>query len=420
MEKQRCYMVIDMKSFFASVECAERGLDAMKTKLIVADPTRTKSTICLAVSPALKKLGVKNRCRLYEVPTNIKYIIAPPRMNKYIQYASNIYSIYLKYMSKEDIHVYSIDECILDVTDYLKIYKMRAIDFAKLLMKEIYNNLHIPSSAGIGTNMYLAKIALDITAKKSPDRIGYLTEEKFKKELWNHRPITDFWGISKGIATRLSKMAIYDMEGIAKYPEDYLYKEFGINAEILIDHSKGIETCLMSDIKAYKTKSKSISSSQILPCGYSFDDAKIILQEMITEGCYRLEREKYVTNLINVFVMYDDDLITVSHASKRMKETTNLNSIISPYAVKLYEEIVDKCRKVRRVGFSFSNLLPIQFEQYDLFTNIHKVEEEHRLTNCILYIKDKFGKNAVLKGIDLFENATARERNNQIGGHRVG
>lgn len=420
MEKQRCYMVIDMKSFFASVECAERGLDAMKTKLIVADPTRTKSTICLAVSPALKKLGVKNRCRLYEVPTNIKYIIAPPRMNKYIQYASNIYSIYLKYMSKEDIHVYSIDECILDVTDYLKIYKMRAIDFAKLLMKEIYNNLHIPSSAGIGTNMYLAKIALDITAKKSPDRIGYLTEEKFKKELWNHRPITDFWGISKGIATRLSKMAIYDMEGIAKYPEDYLYKEFGINAEILIDHSKGIETCLMSDIKAYKTKSKSISSSQILPCGYSFDDAKIILQEMITEGCYRLEREKYVTNLINVFVMYDDDLITVSHASKRMKETTNLNSIISPYVVKIYEEIVDKCRKVRRVGFSFSNLLPIQFEQYDLFTNIYKVEEEHRLTNCILYIKDKFGKNAVLKGIDLFENATARERNNQIGGHKVG
>lgn len=420
MEKQRCYMVIDMKSFFASVECAERGLDAMKTKLIVADPTRTKSTICLAVSPALKKLGVKNRCRLYEVPTNIKYIIAPPRMNKYIQYASNIYSIYLKYMSKEDIHVYSIDECILDVTDYLKIYKMRAIDFAKLLMKEIYDNLHIPSSAGIGTNMYLAKIALDITAKKSPDRIGYLTEEKFKKELWNHRPITDFWGISKGIATRLSKMAIYDMEGIAKYPEDYLYKEFGINAEILIDHSKGIETCLMSDIKAYKTKSKSISSSQILPCGYSFDDAKIILQEMITEGCYRLEREKYVTNLINVFVMYDDDLITVSHASKRMKETTNLNSIISPYVVKIYEEIVDKCRKVRRVGFSFSNLLPIQFEQYDLFTNIYKVEEEHRLTNCILYIKDKFGKNAVLKGIDLFENATARERNNQIGGHRVG
>lgn len=420
MEKQRCYMVIDMKSFFASVECAERGLDAMKTKLIVADPTRTKSTICLAVSPALKKLGVKNRCRLYEVPTNIKYIIAPPRMNKYIQYASNIYSIYLKYMSKEDIHVYSIDECILDVTDYLKIYKMRAIDFAKLLMKEIYNNLHIPSSAGIGTNMYLAKIALDITAKKSPDRIGYLTEEKFKKELWNYRPITDFWGISKGIATRLSKMAIYDMEGIAKYPEDYLYKEFGINAEILIDHSKGIETCLMSDIKAYKTKSKSISSSQILPCGYSFDDAKIILQEMITEGCYRLEREKYVTNLINVFVMYDDDLITVSHASKRMKETTNLNSIISPYVVKIYEEIVDKCRKVRRVGFSFSNLLPIQFEQYDLFTNIYKVEEEHRLTNCILYIKDKFGKNAVLKGIDLFKNATARERNNQIGGHRVG
>ena len=227
MDKQRCYFVIDMKSFFASVECAERGLDAMTTNLIVADESRTEATICLAVSPSMKKLGVKNRCRLFQVPKDLDYITAPPRMNKYIEYASEIYGIYLQYIDKSDIHVYSIDECILDVTDYLKIYNIRAKEFAKKLMKEIEDKLGIPSTVGIGTNMYLAKIALDITAKHSPERIGWLNEEKFQKELWKHRPITDFWGIAAGISARLAKYAIYDMEGITKIDPDYLYKEFG-------------------------------------------------------------------------------------------------------------------------------------------------------------------------------------------------
>ena len=280
-EKQRVYFVIDMKSFFASVECAERGLDAMTTKLVVADKERSETTICLAVSPAMKKLGVKNRCRLYEIPKDIEYEIAPPRMKKYIEYAAEIYGIYLKYIDKSDIHVYSIDECIIDATDYLKIYNLKAKEFAQKLMNEINDKLHIPSSAGIGSNMYLAKIALDITAKHSPDRIGWLTQEKFIKTLWNYKPLTDFWGISTGISTRLAKYGIYDMEGISKADEDLLYKEFGINAELIIDHSNGIEPCLMSDIKDYKGKTKSISSSQILPCNYNFKDAKLVMREMV-------------------------------------------------------------------------------------------------------------------------------------------
>ena len=280
-EKQRVYFVIDMKSFFASVECAERGLDAMTTKLVVADKERSETTICLAVSPAMKKLGVKNRCRLYEIPKDIEYEIAPPRMKKYIEYAAEIYGIYLKYIDKSEIHVYSIDECIIDATDYLKIYNLKAKEFAQKLMNEINDKLHIPSSAGIGSNMYLAKIALDITAKHSPDRIGWLTQEKFIKTLWNHKPLTDFWGISTGISTRLAKYGIYDMEGISKADEDLLYKEFGINAELIIDHSNGIEPCLMSDIKDYKGKTKSISSSQILPCNYNFKDAKLVMREMV-------------------------------------------------------------------------------------------------------------------------------------------
>ena len=300
-EKQRVYLVIDMKSFFASVECAERGLDAMTTKLVVADESRTDKTICLAVSPAMKALGVKNRCRLFEIPKGIDYIIAPPRMKKYIEYAAKIYGMYLKYISKTDIHVYSIDECILDVTDYLKIYKLKAKEFALKLMNEINERFGIPSSAGIGSNMYLAKIALDITAKHASDRIGWLTEEKYIKTLWNHKPLSDFWQISTGTIERLAKYGIYDMEGIAKSDEDILYKEFGINAELLIDHAWGKESCLMSDIKSYKTKSKSISSSQILPCNYEYQDAKIVLREMIQNGCYDLARQHYSTSLLKRF-----------------------------------------------------------------------------------------------------------------------
>ncbi|MBR3885443.1 MAG: DNA repair protein [Clostridia bacterium] len=417
-EKQRVYFVIDMKSFFASVECAERGLDAMTTDLVVADEERSDRTICLAVSPSMKAKGVKNRCRLYEIPKNLNYIIAKPRMKKYIEYAGEIYAIYLKYIDKNDIHVYSIDECILDVTDYLKIYKIKAKDFAKKLMNEIWENLGIPSSAGIGTNMYLAKIALDITAKHSEDRIGWLTQEKFIKTLWHHKPITDFWGISVGTRDRLSKFGIHDMAGIANTSEDLLYDEFGVNAELLIDHAFGRETCLMCDIKNYKSKSKSISNSQILPCNYSYEQGKTVIKEMIQEGCYRLAREHYSTSLIHIYLSYGDEFKIGAKGTMRMNETTNLYSIIGKYAEDLYDKIYkDKTRPVRRIAYDFSCLVSENGEQYDFFTDLDKVEKEKNLVRSVLNLKDKFGKNAVLKGLDLKEDATQRERNKMVGGH---
>jgi len=418
-EKQRVYFVIDMKSFFASVECAERGLDAMTTKLVVADESRTDTTICLAVSPAMKALGIKNRCRLFEIPKNIDFIIAPPRMKKYIEYAAKIYGMYLKYISKTDIHVYSIDECILDVTDYLKIYNLKAKDFALKLMKEINDSFGIPSSAGIGSNMYLAKIALDITAKHAPDRIGWLTEEKYIKTLWNHKPLSDFWQISTGTIDRLAKYGISDMEGIARCDEELLYKEFGVNAELLIDHAWGREPCLMEDIKSYKTKSKSISSSQILPCNYEYNDAKIVMREMVQNGCYDLARQHYSTSLIHLIIGYGDDR-SFAKGTTRMNVTTNLYAIIGDYTDKLFDKIVDKTRPIRRIGYDFAELVSDELEQYDFFTDLEKVGKEKKLVNSVLDIQDKFGKNAILKGIDLNEKATQRERNNSIGGHRSG
>lgn len=420
MEKNRVYFVIDMKSFFASVECADRGLDAMSAKLVVADEERSERTICLAVSPAMKALGVKNRCRLYEIPKNIDYIIAKPRMKRYIRYAAEIYGVYLKYIDKSDIHVYSIDECIIDATDYLKIYNLKAKDFAMLLINEIREKTGIPASAGIGSNMYLAKIALDITAKKSPDKIGWLNEEKFIKELWRHRPITDFWQISKGVATRLEKHGILDMKGITECNEDILYKEFGINAELLIDHAWGRETCLMEDIKNYKTKSKSISGSQILPKNYSFSAALLVLKEMILEGCYRLARENSTATHVNVFIGYGDNRYAGAKGSASFYNATNLYSVIVKSAAEVFTEIADKTRPIRKLGYSFSGMHIDVAEQVDMFTDYEKKEKEKRLTGSVIKIKDKYGKNAILRGADFAPNATQRERNTQVGGHSGG
>ena len=419
-KKERCYFVIDMKSFFASVECSLRGLDPMTTDLVVADAERSETTICLAVTPSMKAKGVKNRCRLYEIPKNMEYIIAPPQMDMYIKFASEIYAIYLKYIDKSDIHCYSIDECFLDVTDYLKIYNMRAKDFAKKLMQEIWDTLKIPSTTGIGTNLFLAKIALDITAKHSPDRIGWLTEEKFLKELWHHKPLSDFWQISTGTINRLAKFGISDMYGIAHCSEDILYNEFGINAELLIDHSWGRETCLMSDIKNYKPKgSKSFSNSQILPCAYKYEDAKTIIKEMVQDGCYRLAREGVVTSHIHLFLGYQDDRENPTKGGRRLSVSTNLFSIIGKNADELFENIVDKNRMIRQIAYTFSELQPEGMEQYDLFTDYNAINKEKKLVKSILNIQDRYGKNSLLKGLDLNEKATQRERNNMIGGHRA-
>ncbi len=419
-DKQRYYFVIDMKSFFASCECADRGLDPMKTLLVVADESRSQQTVCLAVTPALKKLGIRNRCRLFEIPSDIEYIIAPPRMKRYIEYASQIYGIYLKYIDKNDIHVYSIDECFLDVTDYLELYSIKPKDFAIKLGKEIQNTLHIPSSIGIGTNMYLAKIALDITAKKTKDQIGFLDERKYIRSLWAHKPITDFWQISKGIATRLEKYGIYTMGELAKFDEDVLYKEFGINAELLIDHAWGSESCLISDVKSYKSKSRSISSSQILPCNYSFNEAKLVFKEMIQNGCYDLAQQNFSTQLIHIFVGYGDNKGDGSKGTIRMNMTTNLYSVIIDYALQLFDKIVNHNKPIRKIGYDFSELVSEDREQYDLFIPLKNIKREKQVVKSIINVKNKYGKNAIIKALDLNEKATQRERNAMIGGHRSG
>lgn len=417
MEKERIYFVIDMKSFFASVECAERGFDPMDTPLVVADKERSETTICLAVSPKLKQMGVHNRCRLYEIPKNIEYIIAKPHMKNYINYAAEIYGIYLKYIDKNDIYVYSIDECFIDATDYLKLYKLTPRNFAKKLMREIKETLGIPSSTGIGTNLYLAKIALDITAKHNSDSIGFLDEETFLYTLSHHTPLSDFWGISHGTIARLEKLGIKDMAGIRNMREEILYREFGINAELLIDHAYGKETTLMSDIKSYKPKSKSLSTSQILPCNYNYLDAKNCLKEMIESGSYELARAHAVTSLFHIFVSYGDNRGEGVHGTIRMPVTTNLSSVILPYALKSYDEIVDRDRPIRKIGYDFSELRDESEESYDLFTDTEKLKREAKLTKSLLHIKDTFGKNAILKGNSFLSGATQRERNELIGGH---
>ena len=406
-----------MKSFFASVECAERGLNPFETNLVVADESRGKNALCLAITPKMKALGIKNRCRIGDIPKHIKYIVAMPRMKKYIEYNGDIYEIYRKYIDREDIHTYSIDEAFIDCTDYLPIHNKTPKEFAKFLINEIANKTHIPATAGIGTNLYLAKIALDITAKKAPDHIGYLDEELFRETLWTHRPITDFWGIASGTANRLAKLAIYDMRGVANCPEELLYKRFGINAELLIDHAWGRESCTMKDIKSYKSKSKSISSSQILMKDYSFNEAAIVMAEMTLAGCHRLMAEHVITKGISIYVGYSKDIIAPTGGTIKMSESTNLYSIINRYVDELFRKTTHPCVPIRRLGITFNHIADEGCEGYDLFTDFEKVEREKRLEHTVLDIKFKFGKNAMLRAIDLQDGATQITRNKYIGGH---
>lgn len=417
MEKQRTYLCIDMKSFFASVECAERGLSPFETNLVVADESRGKGAITLAITPKMKALGVKNRCRLFEIPKNINYIIALPHMSLYIKYCADIFDIYLDYFSPDDIHQYSIDEAFIDVTDYLSIYKIEPKQLAKKIINEIAERTHIPATCGIGTNLYLAKIALDITAKHCKDHIGMLDEQTFKETLWEHRPITDFWNIAKGTANRLARYGINTMKGIANAPEDLLYRNFGKNAKILIDHANGKETCTIAEIKSYKSKSKSISNSQILFSDYDYDKAHVVIQEMALTGCQRLIREHLIASHVGIFVGYSKDVIPQSGGTIKMADSTNLYSIIREYIDRLYEETISKDYPIRRLGICFSGLADESAEGYDLFTDVEALEKERKLENTVLNIKDRFGKNALLRGLDLKEGATQKERNKLIGGH---
>ena len=393
----------------------------MTAKLVVADPDRTEKTICLAVSPALKALGIKNRCRVFEIPEGTDYIMAQPRMQKYIDYSADIYAIYLRYFSKDDIHVYSVDEAFMDVTDYLPLYKTDAKSLAKRIMDDIYREKGIRAACGIGTNLYLTKIALDITAKHSPDFIGELDEAEYARTMWDHRPLTDFWRIGTGTQERLEKMGIRTMGDIAKYNEDKLYKVFGIDAELLIDHAWGRESATIADIKAYKPETNCISSGQVLMRDYTYEEAKLVAKEMADELCLDLVRKDLVTSSATLYVGYSNALnLPAARGTVSFGEECSSDKIIVPAVAKLFENIVSPLFPVRRFNLTFNRVVSDDYIQFNMFGDQLKNEHAKKIQRTVIDIKDRFGKNAVFKCLDLHEAATARERNRQIGGHKSG
>ena len=419
--KQHTYICIDLKSFYASVECVERGLDPMTTNLVVADPERTDKTICLAITPAMKALGIKNRCRIFEIPKGVSYITATPRMQKYIDYSAEIYYIYLQYISKEDIHVYSIDEAFMDVTDYLPLYGLTARELGQKIMQDVYAKLGIRATCGIGTNLYLCKVALDITAKHSPDFIGELDEETYQKTLWNHMPLTDFWRVGTGTVNRLASVGIMTMGDIAHADEDMLYHLFGVDAELLIDHAWGQEPCTMKDIKEYKAQNNGISSGQVLMRDYSFEEGRIVVKEMMDLLCLDLVQKGLVTNSVTLHVGYSNRLnVKSAHGTISLDTETNADIILIPEIERLYERIVNPVYPVRRFNLSCNRVVLENYRQYNLFVDAEELDRNRKIQNAVLQIKNRYGKNAVLKGMNLQQAATTQERNLQVGGHKSG
>ena len=419
MTKQKIYTCIDLKSFYASVECVERGLNPFEVNLVVADPTRGGGAITLAATPAIKKLGVPSRGRVYEIPKDIIYITAPPRMSLYMKYSAKIYSIFLKYIAPEDIHVYSCDESFIDVTPYLSLYNMTAKQLAKTMIQDIYDTTGITATAGIGTNLFLTKVALDITAKHAPDNMGYLDEDLFKQMLWHHTPLTDFWMIGGGTERRLATLGIKDLYDLAHYPEGYLYKTFGVNAEYLIDHAWGKEPTEIADIKAYKPASKSISNSQILFEDYCYEDAYIVMKEMVDANVLTLTERHLVTNHLSLYIGYSKDVIRPSNGSVKITNTTNSYKLLLEEFERLFKKIVNPQYPIRRIGVGFGNVKNETYEQYDLFADYEDLRKEKKLQECLVEVRGKYGKNAALKGISYLAHATARKRNTLIGGHNA-
>lgn len=412
------YICIDLKCYYASYECVERKLDPFRTALVVADPSRGKGAICLAVSPRMKELGVKNRCRLFDIPKNINYIIAKPRMQKYIEMSACIYNIYLKYVSKEDIHVYSIDEVFIDVTCYLKYYKKSPIEIGEMIVKDIYKNTGITATYGCGNNMFLAKIAMDIIAKKTKGNCAYLTTEEFKEKLWDYKPLSKFWQIGKGIEKRLNKMGLYTLKDVANCPEDKLYKEFGVNAYFLINHANGLDPTTIKEIKEYMPKQKSVSNGQVLERDYDYEECKLIIKEMVDTLVLEIVQMNLVTNVVSLTVGYSNELeLPFVGGSKKLSVVTASYKIILDEILKIYEEKINKQYPIRRVNISFGNLQDESKEYYDLFTDLNSIEKEKKLQDAVIDIKGKFGKSSILKGMSLEEHAMQKKRNKLIGGH---
>ena len=504
MAQNKVYIAIDLKSFYASQECIERGLDPLKTNLVVADESRTEKTICLAVSPSLKAFGIPGRARLFEVVQKVSevnarrkmlapdqkftgkswlaeewearpdlaidYIVAPPRMGHYMECSTRIYQVYLKYVAPEDIHVYSIDEVFIDATPYLKLNGMTAREFARTIIRDVLKTSGITATAGIGTNLYLCKVAMDIVAKKiTPDadgvRIAELDEMSYRELLWDHKPLTEFWRIGGGYAQRLASCGMYTMGDVARcslgregefYNEALLYRLFGVNAELLIDHAWGHEPCTIADIKAYKPESNSLGSGQVLHCPYTAETAKLVVREMTDLLVMDLVDKGLVTDQIVLTVGYDIEnlrdpqkikayrgAVTTDHYGRKIPKhahgTANLgrqNSstrLITQAVMELYDRIVDPELLVRRLNVVANNIVPESkafagggYEQLDLFSDpeaqrqeTEELEREKRRQKAVLAIRKKYGKNAILKGMNLMEGATAVDRNGQIGGHKA-
>lgn len=501
--KQRTYVAIDLKSFYASVECRERGLDPLDTNLVVADESRTDKTICLAVSPSLKSYGIPGRPRLFEVVQQVKeanvgrmysapghklvgqscflselnsnpslaidYLIAPPRMAYYMQYSTHIYDIYLKYIAPEDIIVYSIDEVFMDVTDYLNTYKLSAKELAMMIIQDVLNTTGITATAGIGTNLFLCKVAMDIVAKHIPAdkngvRIAELDEMGFRRKLWAHQPLTDFWRVGRGYAKKLEANGMFTMGDVARcsvYNEDLLYKLFGKNAELLIDHAWGWEPCTVAAVKAYRPENNSLGSGQVLHQPYTAEKARLVLREMADLLSLDLVSKRLVTNQLVVTIGYDKENLSTpdqkrqyhgevtkdhygreipkhSHGTQNLERYTSSTKLIVGTATELFDRIADKNLLVRRLNIVAAHVIPESeapkkepgFEQLDLFTDYAAEQakqekedaalaRERKRQEAVLAIKKKFGKNAILRGMNLEEGATARDRNSQIGGHKA-
>lgn len=496
-ETRKQYIAIDLKSFYASVECAERGLDPLKTNLVVADPTRTEKTICLAVSPSLKQYGIPGRARLFEVLAAVKkinnerlkrcpghkfkgksfdddqlkrnpyleldFVIAPPQMSHYIEKSVEIYKIYLKYIDSNDIHVYSIDEMFADVTKYLKTYKKNASEIASMLIKEVYEQTGITATAGVGDNMYLAKVAMDILAKHAKEnedgvRMAYLDMKTYREKLWDHLPLTDFWRVGRGITKRLFKHGLLTMGDIARQSlvnEDVLYEEFGINAELLIDHAWGYEPVGMEEVKNYVPENNSLSIGQVLPRAYNYDEALLIIKEMAEALSLDLVNKGLLTDQIAIAIGYDISDITKeditidkdwygrevpkgNHSSINLELFTSSTSMITEASIRLFERLVNKKLHVRRMFIVATRVIKVEeikkvkqdYQQLNLFVDydelektkkekMKELEEENKLQLTILEIKKKYGKNMILKAHDLEEGGTTIERNKQIGGHKA-
>ena len=413
MNGNKIYLCIDLKSFYASVECVERGWDPLTARLVVADPERSEKTICLAVSPALKQMGVPNRCRVFQIPKEIPYKMAPPRMQLYIDYAAEIYGVYLKYIAKEDIQVYSIDEAFLDVTDYLHLYQMTAVD--------ILDTTGIPAACGVGTNLYLAKVALDILAKHETDRIAYLDEARYREKLWKHKPLIDFWRVGRGTVERLSNMGICTMEEIAHARESLLYKAFGIDAELLIDHAWGREPVTIADIKAYRPKNTSFSSGQVLPRDYSYEEGILVVKEMADLLCLDLVDQELMTSHISLVIGYSNQkCFEPAKGSTTLRSATSSNRRLLSYVEQLYRRIVRPGAYIRRITLTYTGVMTEDYQQFDLFSNPEETEKDVKAQRAAISIKQRYGRNAILKGMNLEESATTIERNGQIGGHKSG